>query len=313
MSNWSEQPLMSRRQYLQTSAVAVAGASISLAAEAKEPGLIDAHVHVWTPDTKAYPLGKDYDKSAMKPASFTPDELFAECRPVGVDRIVLIQMSFYQFDNRYMLDQIAKYPGVFRGVAIVDHDKPNVGETMRELQEQGVSGFRLYADAKSTHAWLSSPEMATMWKEAADTGQAICLLANPDALPDIEKLCRRFPKTKVVVDHFSRIGVSGTIEPQDLANLCKLASFPLTHVKTSAFYALGKKQPPYLDLAPMVERLRDTFGPQRLMWASDCPYQVQDKHSYAASISLIREKLSFLTAEDKEWMLRKTAQSVFWS
>ncbi|UUO04936.1 amidohydrolase [Blastopirellula sp. J2-11] len=312
MSNYPEQPWMSRRRYLQTAAVAVAGASLSLAKEPEKPGYIDAHVHVWTPDTTTYPLGKDYDKAAMKPASFTPGELFAECRPEGVEQIVLIQMSFYQFDNQYMLDSIAKYPDTFRGVAIVDHSKPGVGITMRNLQDQGVTGFRLYADAKSANAWLDSPAMATMWKSAADTGQAICLLSNPDALPAIEKLCRRFPKTNVVVDHFSRIGGSGTIQQADLDNLCKLASFPQTYVKTSAFYAFGKKQAPYLDLGPMIKRLRDTFGAQRLMWASDCPYQVQNEHTYAASISLIRDKLEFLTAEDKAWMLRKTAQSVYW-
>ncbi len=34
---------------------------------------------------------------------------------IGVDRIVLIQMSYYQDDNRYMVDQIRKYPGCFLG------------------------------------------------------------------------------------------------------------------------------------------------------------------------------------------------------
>lgn len=309
----SSLPRMSRRRYLQTAAVAAAGASISMAAEERKPGYVDAHVHVWTPDMKAYPLSKNFDKSAMKPASFTPDELFAHSRPEGVDRIVLIQMNFYEFDNSYMLDMMAKYPDVFRGVGIVDHEKPGVVEKMRAMKEQGVNGFRLYADAKSTASWVDSAEMATMWKGAAETGQSMCLLANPDALPSIEKLCRKFPETSVVVDHFSRIGISGTIEKSDLDNLCKLAKFPKTHVKTSAFYALGTKRPPYLDLGPMVRRLRDTFGADRLMWASDCPYQVEKGNTYAASIGLIRDKLDFLTDNDKEWMLRKTAEKVLWT
>src|SRR5947209_20632044 len=56
---------------------------------------IDAHVHVWTPDTAHYPLAEGYKKEDMKPASFTPEELFKHCKPAGVDRINLIQMSFY--------------------------------------------------------------------------------------------------------------------------------------------------------------------------------------------------------------------------
>src|SRR5690606_13985158 len=110
-------------------------------------------------------------------------------------------------------------------------------------------------------------------------------------------------RTRVVIDHFARIGMDGTIRPADLENLIRLADFPQLFVKTSAFYALGQKRPPYTDLGPMVRRLRDSFGAERLMWASDCPFQVQDEHTYAASLALIRDRLDFLTEEDKEWML----------
>ncbi len=311
MNHFSHFHRLSRRRYLQVAAVTAGSAALGWADD-RLPGHIDAHVHIWTPDTAKYPLGEDFDKSAMQPESFTPDELFAHCRPAGVDRVVLIQMNFYQYDNRYMLDAIAAYPETFRGVAVIDHRQANTPETMRALKKQGVTGFRLYADAQSAASWLDAAEMARMWKTAADTGQAICLLANPDALPSIERLCRKFPQTPVVVDHFARIGISGTIEPTDLENLCRLADYRQVHVKTSAFYALGQKRPPYLDLAPMIRRLRDTFGAQRLMWASDSPYQVQDDHTYAASISLIRDRLDFLTEEDRAWMLRKTAESVYW-
>jgi predicted TIM-barrel fold metal-dependent hydrolase len=153
--------------------------------------------------------------------------------------------------------------------------------------------------------------MKDMWEYGAETGVAMCLLANPDALPAVLRMCKQFPKTRVVVDHFARIGMTGAIEPTDLDNLCRLAEFENTFVKTSAFYALGKKQAPYMDLGPMVRKLRDTFGAERLMWASDCPYQVQKGHTYADSIALIRDRLDFLSAADKDWMLRKTAEKVF--
>jgi predicted TIM-barrel fold metal-dependent hydrolase len=66
--------------------------------EADTMGLIDAHVHVWTPDTAHYPLAEGYKKDDMKPASFTPEDLFKHTKPVGVDRVNLIQMSFYGFE-----------------------------------------------------------------------------------------------------------------------------------------------------------------------------------------------------------------------
>ncbi|SFI49498.1 amidohydrolase family protein [Planctomicrobium piriforme] len=305
---------LTRRHFVQAAALSALPVLMpGFAKGAEMTGDIDAHVHVWTPDTTAYPLAPGFEKSSMKPLSFTPDELFAECRPVGVNRIVLIQMSFYQYDNRYMLEAIAKYPDVFRGVAVINHDASDACDVMRKLAGQGVTGFRLYANAKAVESWSQSEAMQKMWKCAAETKQAICLLANPDALPGIHQMCKQHPETKVVVDHFGRVGIDGTIRSSDLDNLCRLAEFPKLFVKTSAFYALGQKQPPYLDLAPMIRRLRDTFGAARLMWASDCPFQVQNEHSYAASISLIRDRLDFLTPDDKTWILRKTAEQVYWS
>ena len=44
----------------------------------------------------------------------------------------------------------------------------------------------------------------------------------------------------MVVDHFARIGISGTIEEAELAQLCRLARHPKVTVKLSAFYALGE-------------------------------------------------------------------------
>jgi predicted TIM-barrel fold metal-dependent hydrolase len=63
-------------------------------------GYIDAHVHVWTPDVSHYPLAKGFRKEDMKPASFTPAELFKHSKPAGVDRINLIQMSYYGTDRQ---------------------------------------------------------------------------------------------------------------------------------------------------------------------------------------------------------------------
>jgi hypothetical protein len=58
-------------------------------------GFIDAHVHVWTDDTGHYPLAAGYKPEDMKPKRFTPEDLFKRTKPAGVDRVVLIQMSYY--------------------------------------------------------------------------------------------------------------------------------------------------------------------------------------------------------------------------
>ncbi len=304
---------LSRRGFIRAASLATLATAARPALAAPAGEAIDAHVHVWTPDTQRYPLAEGAKVAEMQPASFTPEQLFAHCKPQGVSRVVLVQMSFYKFDNRYMLDAIAQHSGTFSGVAIVDETEPNVQDTMKTLARQGVRGFRLYTDKAKAEAWSDSEGMKKMWTTGADAGQSMCLLANPDALPAVHRMCKAFPKTRVVIDHFARIGVKGSIEQGDLDNLCRLAELENVFIKTSAFYALGAKKAPYTDLGPMIRKLRDTYGASRLMWASDCPYQVQEGHTYANSIALIRDRLDFLTAEDQQWMLRKTAEKVFFS
>src|SRR5205085_678294 len=138
------------------------------------PAYIDAHVHVWTPDTAHYPLAEGYKKEDMKPPSFTPQELFKHSKPAGVDRINLIQMS--------------------------------------------------------------------------------CLI-DPDALPELDRMCKTHPDTPVIIDHLCRIGVNGTIVDKDIEALCAMAKHERVLVKVGAFYALGKKKAPYTDLGPLIQRV----------------------------------------------------------
>lgn len=269
-------------------------------------GWIDAHAHVWTDDTVRYPLAEGFRKDQTRPARFEPEELLAHAGPCGIHRVVLIQMSYYRYDNSYLLDAIARYPGVFSGVAVVDAARRDAPERMAELARRGVRGFRIVA------AELSAPAMEAMWECAAREELAICPLINPPELAALEWMCAKHPRTPVVIDHFARIGLDGEIREADLERLCGLARFPRVHVKASAFYALGRKEYPYTDLLPMIERLRRAYGAERLMWATDCPFQVLGGHSYAGSLELIRDRLRASDAE-REWLLRRTAERIFFS
>lgn len=272
---------------------------------------IDAHCHIWTPDTEHFPLAGGHRRANMEPASFTVEELLKEMQAVDVDRVVLIQMSFYGYDNSYMLKAIADHPGRFRGVAVIEQDLGDPTPQMLQLKAQGCTGFRIYPKDRKFETWLSSETMRAMWKTAAEQQLNMCCLMDTNGLPALDQMCRMYPDTPVVIDHMCRIGVTGEIVVSEVQALCDMARHRNVTVKISAFYALGKKAPPYTDLGPMIHKLLLAFGPQRLMWASDGPYQMQPPHSYKASVELIRKGLSFLTAEDREWLLQKTAERVF--
>jgi predicted TIM-barrel fold metal-dependent hydrolase len=270
---------------------------------------IDAHSHVWTPDVGHYPLAKGFTVADMKPKSFTAQELLATCRPAGVGRVNLIQMSYYEFDNSYMLDMIKLYPERFVGTAIVDPLAPKPDDAMRALLPKGVRAFRIqpgYSKLPPAR-WLEPEGYAAMFAAAAISGQVLSCLIGPDGFPELDRVCAKQPDTPVVVDHLGRIGVDGNIRDSDVDALCALAKHPKILVKVGAFYALGKKTPPYLDLAPLIQRVVKAFGPSRCMWESDCPFQVE-KDNYTDSIALVREKLDFLSRDDRDWLLFRTAE-----
>ncbi len=125
---------------------------------------IDAHVHVWTDDRKRYPRlpgERDY-----APARFTPEDLFVHTRPAGVARVVLIQMSFYRYDNSYMLDCIRQWPRVFSGVGIVDDSGPTRARRWKGSHDKACAAFAS-CPVRSARTWLDTPGMHTMWATGA--------------------------------------------------------------------------------------------------------------------------------------------------
>ena len=271
---------------------------------------IDAHSHVWCHDIEKYPLANGFTLKSLNPL-FTEKELLEVAHASGVGRVVLIHHHpFHGWDNSYLVDVTAKMPDTFRVVGIVDNLSEKPDEQMRQLLKQHVTGFRITSDIHK-EKWLAGG-MDLMWQTAADTGQNICCLINPHEIGQIDAMCAKHPETPVVIDHFARVGVDGEIRDADVKALCSLAKHKKTTLKISAYYALGKKSPPYDDLVPMIRQVFDAFGPERLMWASDSPYQLGGKNTYEASIALVRDRIDFLSQGDREWLLRKTAEKVFY-
>lgn len=263
-------------------------------------GIIDSHIHVW-PELS----------DGSKPQRYTPEDHFALAKTAGVTRTVLIQPGQFGIDNSYMLDAVKAHPGVFSAVAVVDADSETLDATVRQLRAQGVRGFRI--TARPEKPWTAWEGMNRLWRAAAANRLAVCPLINPDVLPWVASMCERHPAVTVVIDHLSRIGAAGTVSDADVRVLCGLARFRHVHVKVSAFYALGRKAAPYTDLVPLIRQVFETYGPRRLMWGSDAPYQAQAPHTYKASVDLVREYLTFVSREDRQWLLEGTAERVFFS
>jgi L-fuconolactonase len=77
------------------------------------------------------------------PHWFEPVEvLLHQMNANGVDKAALIQVRG-QFDNRYIMECVQRFPGRFSAVVIVDTDAPDAPETLTRWVSQGAVGVRL--------------------------------------------------------------------------------------------------------------------------------------------------------------------------
>ena len=279
---------------------------------------IDSHVHIWTKDEKTYkrhpsypiPGGIDASKIEINPKHFPPETIISMAKPFGIDRVCLVQMSFYGSDNSYIIDAIKQYPLSFRGAGYVDSNMPGLENEMETLLNKGITGFRIVPEDRYVTSWLQTPGYDLMFSKAAETKQALSCLVNSDAFNEIDRMSNRHPNTVIVIDHLGRIGANGTILQSDIDQLCALAKNENIYLKVSAFYALGSKQPPHHDLIPLIKQVYDSYGPDRLMWASDAPPALMDE-SYEDQISVVRDHINFISQSDKEKLMRTTAERIF--
>ncbi|MCM8542998.1 MAG: amidohydrolase [Lentisphaeraceae bacterium] len=300
---------MKRREFIKASTVIGLSASMASCASEVLAEKIDCHAHLWPKFSGDIPFQPNVKKENVKPESFLAEDLMREGAPFGFSRFVLIQHNFYHgFDPSYLKFAAAKYPGRFAVVGSLDPQDENLDKKMKLDAGTVVSGYRVASKDKKND-WLIGQGHDLMWRSAEEYEQAICLLRNRNvSLQSVLDKCKKFPKTTVVIDHFAHVDFSDIKEREVL---WALADLPNVYLKVSKFYGNGRKQPPYLDMLPFVEQVVQHFGSERLMWGSDCPYQLNKPHNYRDSFEIINSKATFLSAKDKENLFVKTAEKVF--
>ncbi|QOV91056.1 amidohydrolase family protein [Humisphaera borealis] len=293
-------------------------ATVADAAADASAGYIDAHSHIWTPDTDRFPLGRWITRDQMDPPSFTAEQLLATAAPHGVDRVVIIQHApYYGDDNSYLINCARRFPGRFSVVAIVDERRTDLADHLRNLKRQGVRGLRIsptrYADrtfVKDPSNWLNAPAMRKLWALATEEDLILCPLVNVEHLPTLHPMLADFPGTRVAIDHF---GHARADRPDELQALLSLSRHRRVHVKASGFYKFGDARAPYNDLVPMMRHVTEAFGVDRVLWGSDCPYQLQKGNNYGDAVAMVEHDLDFLPLSARKAILRDNAQRLFFA
>ena len=277
----------------------------SMAAATPSFKIIDPHVHVWKHDPH-YPFAP----GAKVPArDATPETLLELMKTNGVAKTVIIQVIHYKYDNSYLAAVLKQYPQYFQGVARVDPLDPNAPDQLSNLvEQQGFRGVRLSPSGDAAGDWINGDLMPPLWKRCEQLKVPMTILAPITRMPDVGKLADRFPELTMVIDHMADCPVD---KPADLDKLIALRKHPKLFVKISHTWSLSKQPYPWLDSQEHVKRLHATYGPRRLMWATDWPI-VENTATYRQALTVVRDDMKFLNDDDRRWMMNETIQQV-WS
>jgi predicted TIM-barrel fold metal-dependent hydrolase len=280
--------------------------------------IIDAHMHVWSDDPVRFPFAHPYDaKFAPPKISASVDRLVKEMDEHGVGHCVLVQTIYHGWDNRYLVECLKAHPRRFRGQGLIDPTDPEVAQKLEFwMRKHGLAGMRfspMYYQGKDE--WLNAPATRALWKKAEELGAVFNFFIASEQLPKLEEMVRRFPRVKVVIDHLARINLEAKEPEPELKKLLALARYPNVWVKVSelSFISPSKKYP-YRDTYPLVKKVYDAFGPDRLLWGTGFPGTTRaqaERPSLPQELAIIQKEIPFLTAEDRLKILGKNTAKVW--
>lgn len=268
--------------------------------------IIDSHLHVWSDDSERYPWA---DEGPSQPGSV--ELLLATMERHGIHKACIVQSIHYLFDNRYVADCLAQYPGRFSAIAVMDRAAPDAVDRLEQLvTEDGFEGLRMHLSRADDPAEWADLSQDPIWRKAGELG--VCFLSFGPASKQsaIEPIIARYPEVTVILDH---LGGATTDEKPPfplLQNVLNLAKYPNVYVKLTPQASQTISPYPFIDQHAIYERIYDAFGPQRLIWGTDFPH-IFDNIGYRKGIDLFHKHMSFLTEEDKRWLFAETAKSIW--
>jgi L-fuconolactonase len=279
--------------------------------------LFDCHAHLIASDHDRYkpaPLS-----GSLRPGDLddpmTAERLLREMDANGVERAAVVQRGHvYGFDNAYVCDAAQAYPDRLTAVCSIDGRERDCGEKVRHwVGERGAGGVRMMEPFKGADpSWFAGPIARPIWETATALGVSVCVHFfrwNREAgLTALAELLTDFTETTVVVDHFSNMTVeAGAPDHGFDALLNAVAAFPKVYTKFTTI-PLGQLDEQGIEAAPVVKRVVETFGAERVMWGSDI---AQSKGDYAYMVDLGRRAVAALDEAAQAQVLNGTAAAVY--
>ncbi|MDA1191128.1 MAG: amidohydrolase family protein [Candidatus Poribacteria bacterium] len=267
---------------------------------------IDPHLHVWdTNATDEYPFAPGRAPTARGDVAFLLDLMDG----AGVSGALIIQPIVYRFDHRYVSAALTLHPDRFKGMCLLDPQHNDPPAELARWKDEGYGSVRFNPGLFPEGAAMDSDLGHRMFETAGELGMPVGFLINPQHFDAVDALCESHPETVAVIDHFGHCRPGYHANPE-FAKLLDLAKHPNLHVKLSEWARSSHQEYPYVDLHDFVYRLLDAYGANRLMWATDFPFIVE-QCGYTEGLEVLSKHTPNLDAETMGWFLSGTAEKVF--
>jgi predicted TIM-barrel fold metal-dependent hydrolase len=225
--------------------------------------VVDCHVHVFTTDM---PLVANPRHTPTY--DFTAEKLLSTLDAHGVTMAVIAAASPWGDYNDYTIASLRRYPRL-RGTVIIPPTTERI--VLDEMKRDGVVGVRLPLVSMKELPDFTTFEYRRFLRRLADLDMHVHPHIEGEKLP---KLLPQLAATgvKVVIDHIGRPDPKTGINGEGFKAMLGAIEKGRTWVKLSAGYRFG---PASIDWARELVKRAD---PDRLVWASDCPFVGEEKN-----------------------------------
>jgi predicted TIM-barrel fold metal-dependent hydrolase len=231
----------------------------------------DCHVHIVGAQSH-YPMIADRQYTA--PVA-SVDDLRAHMARVGLQRAVIVQPSFYGFDNRCLADSLKELAGAARGVAVLNRSVSDA--QLQTLDASGVRGIRINVESSQGHDAENLQSELKFWSgKLASLRWHIQLFAAhaliQQCAPTIAQLA-----VDVVLDHFSLLPSDLAVNDAGLACVSELLAGGNVWLKLSAPYRLPPTGFTNAQAVALLAQRLVTTHLERIVWGSDWPHTQREK------------------------------------
>ena len=261
--------------------------------------VVDSHLHCFAGfDDPRYPYHPDAPYKPETPAR--PDQLLRCMEGAGVDYAVVVHPEPYQDNHDYLEHCLEVGKEKLKGTCLFFAGRPGSLEQMAALVKRWpgrIVAARIHAYAAERMPPFGKPELRGLWKKAADLGLMIQLHFEPRYAPGFEGYIKELAKTTVIIDHLGR-PFQGA--PKEHAVVVGWAKHNNVVVKLSSLPE--PERYPHRKIAPVVRRLTDAYGAERLIYGGGWGAAVTAK-AYRAERERIAGYLAHLKASERAAIL----------